>query len=142
MDHATGKLILDRVLPYPYFYPYSYGYIPGTKAGDDDEIDILVISEKSYPSGMEMECYILGALEMLDEKGEDIKLLVLPREDYEANSEIRDIHHLKETILENIKWFFTHYKSKDKNKWSKIGDFINREKALEYFHASILFESK
>ena len=137
MDHALGKLVLDRVLPYPYFYPYSYGYIPGTRAGDGDEIDILVVSDKSYPSGAEMESFIIGALEMTDEKGEDIKLLVVSKEDYESCM-IRDITDLDKTILENIHWFFSNYKSKEKNKWAKIGDFLNREKALVYYNASCL----
>ena len=27
INKENGKLEIDRVLPYPYFYPYAYGYL-------------------------------------------------------------------------------------------------------------------
>jgi inorganic pyrophosphatase len=37
-NKTTNKLELDRVLPYPYFYPYAYGFIENTLAMDGDEL--------------------------------------------------------------------------------------------------------
>ena len=47
-DKKFNKLMVDRVIPYPYFYPYSYGYIPNTLGKDNDELDILLITNEKY----------------------------------------------------------------------------------------------
>ena len=43
-SRETNQLELDRVLPYPYFYPYSYGFIPNPVAMDGDDLDALIIT--------------------------------------------------------------------------------------------------
>jgi inorganic pyrophosphatase len=136
--HETGTMKLDRVLPYPYFYPYSYGFIPGTRAEDGDEMDTVVISDTNYKRGENLSCYIIGALEMEDEKGMDMKLLVLSKEDYEKNPAMRDIKDIKPEILEDIKWFFSNYKSKDSTRWSRIGNYLSRTEALYHYEQSMV----
>jgi inorganic pyrophosphatase len=134
-NRNTDQMELDRVLPYPYFYPYAYGFIPETRAGDGDEIDVLVVTENECKRGDTVSCYIVGALEMEDEKGMDIKLIALPETEYHE----KDIGDLPSEILENIKWFFTHYKSKDlPTRWSKVGEYVGRAEALQYYHQSLL----
>lgn len=135
--HETGMMKLDRVLPYPYFYPFSYGFIPNTRAEDGDEMDTLVISDTVYRRGEILSCYLLGALEMEDEKGMDMKLLVLSRQDYEKNPGLRDLDDLPAEILEDIRWFFSNYKSKDPGRWSKIGNYLPRAEALRHYEQSI-----
>lgn len=122
----TGTMELDRILPYPFFYPYSYGFIPQTLSEDGDAVDILVISEESYPTGSRLLCRIVGVLEMEDEKGRDEKLLVVP----ETDSSVKDIKDIGPSSLEDIKWFFTHYKSRDQGRWSRVEDFHDRERAM------------
>jgi inorganic pyrophosphatase len=128
-DHDAGVLVLDRVLPYPYFYPYSYGFIPDTMAPDGDEVDVLILSDRCYKKTADVECFIIGALEMEDEKGEDLKLLALSSEDFYAST-ARDVADLPPKIRDDIRWFFTNYKSHDESRWSKTGRFLSREEAL------------
>ena len=45
-NKETESLELDRVLPYPYFYPFSYGFIENTLAQDGDELDALIITNE------------------------------------------------------------------------------------------------
>jgi inorganic pyrophosphatase len=47
-NKELNKLCVDRILPYPYFYPYAYGFIPNTKALDGDELDICVLTDIAY----------------------------------------------------------------------------------------------
>ncbi len=132
-DPANQSLFLDRILPYPYFYPYAYGFVPYTRADDGDELDVLYITEKHIPNYNDLEAvwdgYIVGALLMEDEKGRDEKLLVVPFDEYLSFSTKQD------TVEEDIGWFFTHYKTKcGEEKWSKIHGFVGEREAIDLYH--------
>lgn len=89
-------------------------------APDGDEIDVLIVSDRCYEKSCVVECVVVGALEMRDEKGEDLKILALPIDEHRASA-VRDAGDLDPKILEDIRWFFTNYKSKDKDRWSETG---------------------
>jgi inorganic pyrophosphatase len=134
-DKKENTLVLDRELKYPFFYPYSYGFIPNTLALDGDELDILVISPVNYPKGSFLQGYIIGALVMEDEKGMDEKILIVPTKDYEI---IKDLENVNPESLKDLEWFFANYKNNEKNKWSKTFGFINAEKAFDIFEKSLI----
>ena len=77
-DHKTGRLICDRILHTPMTYPYNYGYIPGTLAGDGDPLDVMVVTSYKLLPGCYIECKILGVLYTEDEKGKDEKIIAVP----------------------------------------------------------------
>ena len=130
-DCALKKLVVDRILPYPYFYPYAYGFIPETKADDNDELDVLIITDQNCHINVNYDIYIVGALIMEDEKGMDEKILGILCDE---SSNIKDIDDISEEIKENIHWFFSNYKSKTPNKWSKVHGYVNKEKAIELYN--------
>ncbi len=134
-DHATQSLVLDRVLPYPYFYPYAYGFVPDTKADDGDELDVLLITEKETPHYKDLQAVwegqIVGALLMEDEKGRDDKLLLVPHDEYVSFLTKRD------QIYADIEWFFANYKSKGNDgKWSKVHGFVGDRAAADLYRKS------
>jgi len=133
INKETGKLDLDRVLPHPYFYPYCYGYIINTLAMDNDELDALIITDKKLENDKYYDAYIIGLLDMSDEKGKDEKVLCVLEEDY---SSISDINDLSIDIRDNIHWFFSNYKSKTPNKWSKVEDFRDKDYAVTIYKRS------
>jgi len=133
-DSTQEKLFVDRILDYPYFYPYHYGFIINTLADDNDELDVLIITDNDYELGSIVEINVVGALVMEDEKGMDEKLIAVPTNDNPNN--INDLKDLDNQILTDIKWFFENYKSKDTKRWSKVHYFINRLKTLEIIEKS------
>jgi len=137
-DKTSQILDLDRVLPYPYFYPYAYGFIPNTLAVDGDELDALIITDRQdLKKDTFYSAHIIGVLIMEDEKGMDEKVLCVLDEDY---IEIRDIYRLSEQIKDDIHWFFSNYKSKNKSegKWSKVMGFEDKFTALQLLGMSKL----
>src|SRR5262245_57899568 len=47
---ATGAIRLDRVLFSSMHYPGDYGFIPGTRCGDGDPLDVLIrVEEPTFP---------------------------------------------------------------------------------------------
>ena len=137
-DKETSSLQLDRVLSYPYFYPCSYGFIPGTRSDDGDEADALIISDHvDYKRDVSYDCRIIGALLMEDEKGKDEKLLVVAADDHDMSG-VKNITDLKPSILENIRWFFGNYKKNDIGRWSKVGEFVEREGAICLYEEAVI----
>jgi inorganic pyrophosphatase len=48
-DEAAGVFRLDRVLSSAVFYNFDYGFIEGTRAGDGDHTDaLLIIDEPTF----------------------------------------------------------------------------------------------
>ena len=139
-NRITDKLELDRILPYPYFYPYAYGFIPNTIGNDGDELDILYISDSSFVNYNTIQApvggYIVGALIMEDEKGMDEKIFVVPEDEIDEFN--RATHETKHQLYEDIVWFFTHYKSKDGNlRWSKVHKIVDAWEATEIYKSCL-----
>lgn len=134
-DKTEEKLLVDRILEYPYFYPYAYGFIPNTIGNDNDELDILIITDKKIINDRYYNVYIIGLLEMSDEKGMDEKVLCVLEEDYDK---IYDINCLDKKQKENIFWFFSNYKNNTDGKWSKVMGFQNKEFANNLYKSCLL----
>src|SRR5690606_37300903 len=60
-DPVSGYFQLKKVMPAGLVFPFDFGYIPGTKGGDSDPLDVLVISELQTITGCAMDCRIIGA---------------------------------------------------------------------------------
>lgn len=134
-DKNINKLIIDRILDEPFKYPFSYGYIPNTLADDNDELDALIITNKKIVNDAFYDVYIIGCLVMEDEKGMDEKILCVLEEDYKK---INDISNLKKKIKDDIHFFFTNYKKKSIDKWSKVIGFINKDLSIELYKKTLL----
>ena len=130
-----NKLIIDRILDEPYKYPYSYGFIPNTLADDNDELDVLIITDKKIVNDTYYDVYIIGCLVMEDEKGMDEKILCVLEEDYEKINNISDLNN---NIKDNIYYFFSNYKKKSIEKWSKVIGFINKDLSIKLYKKALL----
>jgi inorganic pyrophosphatase len=131
LNKETNQLEVDRILPDPYFYPYSYGFIENTFAPDEDELDALIITDKKIENDAFYDVYIIGILLMRDEKGMDDKVICVLEEDYKK---FNDIDKLPNETRESIHWFFSNYKSSTPNKWSKVYGFEEKEIAIHIYN--------
>lgn len=132
MNKATGELELDRILAFPYFYPYAYGYIPNTMGNDGDELDILYITDRRVENydtlRTEHTGCIVGGLVMEDEKGMDEKIFVVPVDEY-AGWHAMD-ESVKQRTYNDIAWFFGNYKNGDSDRWSRVSHFLSESEAV------------
>ncbi len=80
-DHERGVFRLDRVLYSSVHYPTDYGFIPGTLSLDGDPLDVLVVVDEPTFTGCHVRARPIGTLIMVDEKGEDEKILAVPQDD-------------------------------------------------------------
>lgn len=128
IDHAGGRVFLDRRLFTATTYPADYGFVPETLAGDGDPLDALVLLEDPVYPGVWVEARPLGVLYMRDEAGEDAKLIcVPPKEPRWAN--VHDITDLTPQLRAEIQHFFEVYKALEPNKYSSTTGMGGRAEA-------------
>ncbi|MGZ4133300.1 MAG: inorganic diphosphatase [Actinomycetota bacterium] len=120
MDHETGEIFLDRMLFTSMQYPADYGFIEGTLGGDGDPLDALVfVGEPTFP-GCRIRARAIGLFRMIDEKGEDEKILCVPLRD-PMWSHVGDLGGLQLNLLNEIEHFFQVYKDLEGHKVSTEG---------------------
>jgi inorganic pyrophosphatase len=108
-DHERGVFRLDRVLYSSVHYPTDYGFIPGTLSLDGDPLDALVIVDEATFPGCHVRVRPVGTLIMVDEKGEDEKILAVPHDDPRF-TQTRKLHDLATHWQLEIAAFFRTYK--------------------------------
>ena len=115
VDHATGRIRLDRMLFTATRYPADYGFIEGTLGEDGDPLDALVLLEEPTFPGCLVRCRALGMFHMRDEKGGDDKVLCIPAGDPRM-FHIQDLSDVSEFDLLEIQHFFETYKDLEPGK--------------------------
>ena len=116
MDHASGRIRLDRMLFTSTRYPADYGFIEDTLADDGDPLDALVLLDEPTFPGCLINCRVIGMFRMRDEKGADDKVLCVPSRDPRMEH-LRDIHHVPEFQRLEIQHFFEVYKALEPGRW-------------------------
>ena len=130
VDEKTGILFVDRKLYTAMAYPFNYGYIPQTKEEDGDPIDVLILSNDQYSPLSVVRSKPIGVLIMEDEEGKDSKIIVVPDKKIDSNySKFDEIDQIDKDILDKIKHFFEHYKELEKDKFVKVLDWENKNRA-------------
>ena len=130
LDKATGALFIDRFMSTSMHYPCNYGYIPRTLSGDGDPVDVLVVTPYPLIPGVVVRCRPVGMLKMIDEAGNDEKLLAVPIDKltpiYRNVQSSRDLPELTQT---QITHFFEHYKDLEAGKWVQVQGWVGAEEA-------------
>ncbi|BAC24626.1 ppa [Wigglesworthia glossinidia endosymbiont of Glossina brevipalpis] len=122
VDKKTGILFVNRFIPTSMFYPCNYGYINHTISLDGDPLDILVPTPYPVLHGSVIRCNPIGVLKMIDESGEDAKIIAMPHQKLLAgyNNNIKNIDDISNLMKSQISHFFEHYKDLEKKKWTKV----------------------
>ncbi|MGC4403984.1 inorganic diphosphatase [Methyloversatilis sp. MC4-4] len=138
VDKESGAVFVDRFMSTAMHYPCNYGYIPHTIAGDGDPVDVLVMSQFALPPGVVVRCRPIGMLKMVDEAGEDAKLLAVPVDKltpmYRSVQSPRD---LPQILLDQISHFFEHYKDLEPGKFVKVQGWADIEEAKKEIMAGV-----
>ncbi len=138
VEKDSGTLMVDRFMGTAMFYPCNYGFLPHTLSEDGDPVDVLVVTPVPLISGSVIRCRPVGMLEMVDEAGEDHKVLAVPvsalTKLYDDVQSPRDLH---DDMLGQITHFFEQYKALESGKWVKVENWVGAERAHEEILNSI-----
>ena len=128
LDHATGRIRLDRMLFTSTRYPADYGYIENTLGLDGDPLDALVLLEEPTFPGCLITCRALGMFRMTDEAGSDDKVLCLPAGDPRLKH-LQDLKDISQFDLLEIQHFFETYKDLEPGKSVEGAEWVGRAAA-------------
>lgn len=113
-------------------YPYPYGFILDTTSGDGDNLDVFVVTDKKLKSGQVVECEPIGLMEQIETTWEQSKgnvdeedhnvLAVFPNENTVIDGRVKD----------KLRDFVSHIFDHLPNKKVRVGDFLDKEAALQY----------
>ncbi len=135
LDKETGLIILDRILHTSTHYPANYGFIPRTYADDGDPLDVLLLCSEEIEPMVEVRCYPIGVITMMDNGRFDEKIIAIPFKDPNYNT-YTDITQLPKHIFEEMSHFFSVYKALER-KETAVNEVMNREKAIQVITGAI-----
>ncbi len=139
-DEKLELFSLTGVLPAGAVFPYDFGFIPNTRGGDGDPLDVLVVlAEPTFP-GCVVRARPIGVLDMADEKGHDFKILAVAADDprWDAMSRLADLspHRLLE-----IETFFRTYKTLERRE-TDVRGWLDVEDAWAIIDAAMAAGSR
>ncbi|MDR1648501.1 MAG: inorganic diphosphatase [Zoogloeaceae bacterium] len=138
LDKDSGAVLVDRFMATPMHYPCDYGFIPHTLSEDGDPVDVLLLSPYPLLPGVVVRARPLGILEMEDEAGVDAKLVAVPVSKLTPiYDDLKDIDDLPQSLRNQIRHFFEHYKDLEKGKWVKVKDWQDVAAAKAEILASV-----
>ena len=128
VDKISGYLKIDRPQKYSNVLPALYGFIPQTLCdktvaefarektgrsdivGDNDPLDICVLTEKSISHGdILVEAIPIGGFRLIDRNQADDKIIGVLKDDAVYGS-LTDISECPEPVVERLKHYFLTYK--------------------------------
>ncbi len=128
-DETAGVYRLDRVLSSAVFYNFDYGFVEGTRGGDGDHTDALLLIDEPTFTGCHVYARAVGGLAMQDDKGDDFKVLCVALADPHY-SHITDLDQVPPNRLREIVQFFETYKILEDKRVDVLG-WRDRDAALE-----------
>lgn len=103
---------LKKVLPAGMTFPYVFGFLPSTKGGDGDPLDVLVLMDEPAFPGCVVKCRPIGVIEGKQGKGKKWERndRIVAVED--QNHEWADVSHLRDLagdFCRELEEFFVNY---------------------------------
>ncbi len=152
VDKVTGYMRVDRPQRTSSQPPALYGFIPRTycgprvsalmpraKRGDNDPLDICVLSERPInKSEVILNARVIGGLPMLDHGEADDKIIAVLASDA-IWSHVEDLDELPQALVQRLRHYFTTYKVMpgDSSAQVSIDTIYDRAHAERVIEASI-----
>jgi inorganic pyrophosphatase len=125
-DEKIGMFKLGGALPLGAVFPFDFGYIPSTKGGDGDALDILILMDDPAFVGCLVPAKLIGVLEANQTEGEVTTRndrLIAVAADSRNHSHIRFLGDLNSNLVHEIERFFISYNDTKGKKFEILGRF-------------------
>lgn len=126
-DEKLGLFVLKGVLAVGHSFPFDFGFIPQTKGGDDDPLDVLVLMDEAAFAGCLVPSRLVGVIEAeqteRDGKVERNDRLIAVAADSRTHEDVKSINDLNEILIDQIEHFFISYNEEKGKKFKSLGRF-------------------
>jgi inorganic pyrophosphatase len=103
---------LKKVLSAGMTFPYDFGFIPRTKGGDGDPVDVLVLMDEPAFPGVVVKCRLVGIIEgeQFDKKDRERndRIVAVASENH-SFADIKHIDDLGKLFVRELEDFFVNY---------------------------------
>lgn len=156
LDKHSGHLKVDRPQGFSNVCPTLYGLLPQTLCaervaafsmqhsgrehvvGDDDPLDICVLTEKDITHGnIFLQAIPVGGFRMIDKGEADDKIIAVLKEDA-TYGHVRNVSELPPRIVQRLQHYFLTYKQVpgEETRSCEITHIYGREEAMEVIRRS------
>lgn len=80
-DEQWHEIKVSAIFKNGFGFPFDYGYVPETRGGDGDHLDVFVLGSQSVQMGAIVQCRPIGMIELIDRGEKDDKILAIPLND-------------------------------------------------------------
>jgi inorganic pyrophosphatase len=126
-DEELGIFKLGGVLPAGAVFPFDFGFVPSTKGGDGDPLDVLVLLDEAAFVGCLVVVRLVGVVEaeQTEEDGETVRndRLIAVAEKARNHKDVRSLGQLNEHLLDEIEHFFVSYNEMKGVEFKPLGRF-------------------
>jgi inorganic pyrophosphatase len=125
-DEKLKLFELSGVLPAGAVFPYDFGFIPKTRGGDGDPLDVLVLMDEPAFTGCLVRSRLLGVIEAEQtEKGEKTRndRLIAVASKSRVHKDLKSITDLNPKLLDEIEHFFISYNEAKGKKFKPLGRY-------------------
>jgi len=112
-DEKLGLFRLKGVLPAGASFPFDFGFVPSTKGGDGDPLDVLVLMDEPAFAGCLVPSRLIGVItaQQRERDGtvEENDRLIAVASDSHTHEGVRKLGDLSSNLLGEIEHFFVSY---------------------------------
>jgi inorganic pyrophosphatase len=122
-DEKLELFLLSGVLPAGAVFPYDFGFIPQTRGGDGDPLDVLVLMDEPAFTGCLVRCRLLGVIEAKQtEKGKTARndRLIAVAAKSRIHEQLKSLADLSPKLIEEIEHFFISYNAAKGKKFKPL----------------------
>lgn len=138
-DPESNLFRLGGLLPEGMSFPFDFGFIPSTRGGDGDPLDVMVLMDEPAHVGCLLDVRVVGVMEaeQSDEAGtiDNDRLLAVSIHSY-AHDHVTSIDDINKSILDQLEAFFVSY-NKQRGKKFKVTKRGGPKRALGIIEAGI-----
>ena len=103
---------LKKVLPAGMAFPYDFGFVPSTEAGDGDPVDVLVLMDEPAFPGCVLECRPIGVIQ--GQQGDKKKKvrndrIIAVEKDAHSWADVKTTGDLGKHFVRELEEFFVDY---------------------------------
>jgi len=123
-DEKIGMFKLGGPLPVGAVFPFDFGFIPSTKGGDGDALDILILMDEPAFVGCLVPAKLIGVIEAEQtEEGQTTRndRLIAVAADSRNHSDVRFLGDLNNNLVHEIERFFISYNETKGKKFNVLG---------------------
>jgi len=112
-DPKLEVFCLNKIMPLGMSFPFDFGFIPGTRGGDGDPLDILLLMDKPNIQGVVVQCRVIGVLEaaQIERDGKQVRndRILAVSDLSKQDGKIMDVGELSAGTKTEIESFFKQY---------------------------------